>query len=105
MKNAIKRVNKLIERSVSKTSEDRSASHRRLTVATPAPPRPVRPVMAGDLSLAPLRSFDDFLLSFDRFRLPRLQDVDKWNRRVLSNLHYYQTNYLVVAVIVFTLVG
>ena len=61
--------------------------------------------MASDLSLAPIRSLDDFLLSLNRFHLPQFKDLEKWNKRVVYNLHYYQTNYFVTAIMIFTLIG
>jgi len=45
------------------------------------------------LHLAPLRSFDDFTA---RFQLPAFNDLEKWGNRVVKNLMYYQTNYIVV---------
>ncbi|KAF0300334.1 PRA1 family protein 3 [Amphibalanus amphitrite] len=62
--------------------------------------------MAGmELEVAPLRSFDDFLAHSARFQIPNYREPEKWTNRVLQNLLYYQTNYFVSAVIIFTLVG
>lgn len=61
--------------------------------------------MASDMSLAPIRSLDDFLLSLNRFQLPQFKDLEKWNKRVVNNLLYYQTNYFITAIIIFTLIG
>ncbi|KAL6458492.1 hypothetical protein MHYP_G00337220 [Metynnis hypsauchen] len=57
------------------------------------------------VELAPLRSWDDFFPGSERFAKPDLRDLAKWNNRVVSNLLYYQTNYLAVAVVVFLVVG
>ncbi|CAM4627467.1 hypothetical protein PO909_005409 [Leuciscus waleckii] len=57
------------------------------------------------VEIAPLRGWDDFYPGSDRFAKPDTRDLAKWNNRVVSNLLYYQTNYLVVAIIVFMLVG
>ncbi|KAM6471002.1 PRA1 family protein 3 [Python bivittatus] len=58
-----------------------------------------------DVQFAPLRSWDDFIPGHDRFAVPDFKDIYKWNNRVVSNLLYYQTNYLVVAATVFSIVG
>ena len=58
-----------------------------------------------EIELPPLRSLDDFLLSSDRFQLPNLQDFEKWGSRVVNNLMYYQTNYIVVFAIIFLIIG
>uniref|UniRef100_A0A2K6FUW0 PRA1 family protein n=1 Tax=Propithecus coquereli TaxID=379532 RepID=A0A2K6FUW0_PROCO len=50
-----------------------------------------------DVNIAPLRAWDDFFPGSDRFARPDFRDISKWNNRVVSNLLYYQTNYLVVA--------
>lgn len=57
------------------------------------------------LQLAPLRSVNDFLLESARFQLPNFQDFEKWGNRVVKNLLYYQTNYLLMGATVFLLVG
>jgi hypothetical protein len=62
-------------------------------------------VMASELTLAPIRTIEDFLLSSARFHLPELRNSEKWNKRVISNLLYYQTNYFLMAIILFTLIG
>nr|KAF6419903.1 ADP ribosylation factor like GTPase 6 interacting protein 5 [Molossus molossus] len=51
-----------------------------------------------DVNIAPLRAWDDFFPGSDRFARPDFRDISKWNNRVVSNLLYYQTNYLVVLV-------
>ena len=50
----------------------------------------------GGLQLAPLRPIDDFILGSARFQLPNFSDWEKWGNRVVKNLLYYQTNYLLV---------
>jgi len=57
------------------------------------------------VELAPLRTWDDFLPTADRFAKPDMKDLMKWNNRVVNNLLYYQTNYLLMAVAVFLIVG
>lgn len=57
------------------------------------------------VELTPLRSWDDFFPSSDRFAKPDFNDMARWNNRVVSNLLYYQTNYLVLAIAVFLIVG
>ena len=62
--------------------------------------------MAGaELELAPLRSLDDFLSNSARFQIPNYREPERWTNRVVQNLLYYQTNYFVSAVLIFTLVG
>ncbi|OCT85938.1 hypothetical protein XELAEV_18024107mg [Xenopus laevis] len=58
-----------------------------------------------DVQVAPLRPWVDFFPGSDRFALPDFKDISKWNNRVVSNLLYYQTNYLAVAAAVICLVG
>ncbi|XP_053410259.1 PRA1 family protein 3-like [Nycticebus coucang] len=58
-----------------------------------------------DVTIAPLRAWDDFFLGSDRFARPDFRDISKWNNRVVSNLLYYQTNYLVVAAMMISVVG
>lgn len=57
------------------------------------------------VELTPLRPWDDFFPGSERFAKPDFKDLAKWNNRVISNLLYYQTNYLVLAVVVFLIVG
>ncbi|RWS26722.1 hypothetical protein B4U80_00715 [Leptotrombidium deliense] len=56
------------------------------------------------MEVAPLRSLNDFLLD-STFQLPNFQDLKKWANRVNSNLLYYQTNYFISSIIIFTVVG
>lgn len=62
--------------------------------------------MSGsELELAPLRSWDDFLANSARFQIPNYREPERWTNRVMQNLLYYQSNYFVSAVIIFTVVG
>uniref|UniRef100_A0A8D2FME7 PRA1 family protein n=1 Tax=Theropithecus gelada TaxID=9565 RepID=A0A8D2FME7_THEGE len=47
--------------------------------------------------ITPLHTWDDFFPSSDRFAWPDFRDICKWNNHVLTNLLCCQTNYLVVA--------
>lgn len=47
------------------------------------------------LQFAPLRSLDDFVLESARFQVPS-SDLVKWNNRIVKNLLYYQTNYMLL---------
>uniref|UniRef100_A0A663EJ20 PRA1 family protein n=40 Tax=Neoaves TaxID=3078114 RepID=A0A663EJ20_AQUCH len=60
---------------------------------------------AMEVQVAPLRAWDDFFPGSDRFARPDFKDISKWNNRVVSNLLYYQTNYLMVAAAVVSIVG
>ncbi|XP_020489452.1 ADP-ribosylation factor-like 6 interacting protein 5a [Labrus bergylta] len=57
------------------------------------------------VELTPLRPWDDFFPGSERFSKPDFKDLARWNNRVVSNLLYYQTNYLTLAVVVFLIVG
>uniref|UniRef100_A0A669D1M7 PRA1 family protein n=1 Tax=Oreochromis niloticus TaxID=8128 RepID=A0A669D1M7_ORENI len=57
------------------------------------------------IEVAPLRPWTDFFPGSDRFAKPDTKDFTKWNNRVVSNLLYYQTNYLALVTFVFLLVG
>lgn len=57
------------------------------------------------VELAPLRAWEDFYPGSERFSKPDFKDVSKWNNRVVSNLLYYQTNYLLLAASLFLIVG
>ena len=57
------------------------------------------------LEISPLRTLDDFLLESARFQVPNFQDLEKWGNRVYNNLIYYQTNYFLMSVALFILVG
>lgn len=59
----------------------------------------------ADVQPPPLRSLDDFLLSSARFALPDVRDLDRWNNRIINNLLYYQSNYLLSALCLLLMVG
>lgn len=59
----------------------------------------------GAFEVAPLRSLDDFILESARFQMPNFRDLDKWGKRVYNNLVYYQSNYFLLALALFALVG
>ena len=61
--------------------------------------------VSDSLEFAPLRSLDDFMLESARFQMPNLQDLEKWGNRVFNNLIYYQSNYFLMALGLFALVG
>uniref|UniRef100_A0A2K6NT54 PRA1 family protein n=1 Tax=Rhinopithecus roxellana TaxID=61622 RepID=A0A2K6NT54_RHIRO len=56
-------------------------------------------------NITPLRAWDDFFPSSDHFAWPDFRDICKRNNHVVSNLLYCQTNYLVVAAMVISVVG
>ncbi|CAM2116609.1 PRA1 family protein 3 [Caretta caretta] len=58
-----------------------------------------------EVQVAPRRAWDDFFPGVERFARPDFRDVSKWNNRVVSNLLYYQTNYLLLAAAVVSIVG
>ena len=106
--------NRLVTNRFVTTSTTDSLPRRQLSVdrrrAPTAPSRQTTTIrsdetMASDMTLAPIRSLDDFLLSVNRFQLPQFKDFEKWNKRIVYNLHYYQTNYFITAIIIFTLIG
>lgn len=59
----------------------------------------------AEFGIAPLRSLDDFILEAARFQIPNVNDLEKWGNRVTSNLLYYQTNYFLMAILIFMIVG
>lgn len=59
----------------------------------------------SEFEISPLRSLDDFLLESARFQVPNIKDMDKWGNRVINNLLYYQTNYFLMSVLMFLIVG
>lgn len=59
----------------------------------------------SEFEIAPLRTLDDFILESARFQIPNVRDLDKWGNRVVNNLLYYQTNYLLMAIVMFLIVG
>lgn len=61
--------------------------------------------MDGDLTFAPFRPFDDFIGNGNNFSIPNFGDLERLNNRITNNLLYYQTNYLVVLILVCVIVG
>lgn len=75
---------------------------------------------SSEIELAPLRSLDDFILSksrshfsslsillselASRFQVPDYNNVEKFINRIVSNLIYYQTNYALSTVVIFSLI-
>ncbi|XP_046406618.1 PRA1 family protein 3 isoform X2 [Ischnura elegans] len=58
-----------------------------------------------ELEISPLRSLHDFILDSARFQIPNVKDMEKWGNRVVNNLLYYQTNYFLMSVVIFLVVG
>lgn len=48
----------------------------------------------SEVRLPPLRALDDFVLGPARLAVPDPCDPQRWCHRVINNLLYYQTNYL-----------
>ncbi len=59
----------------------------------------------GGVTVAPLRSLDDFLTSKARFQIPDFNNEERWLNRITHNLLYYQTNYFVSAAVIFAVVA
>lgn len=57
------------------------------------------------VEVTPLRSWDDFFPGSERFCKPDGKDLTRWSNRVVSNLLYYQTNYIAIALVAFIVVG
>lgn len=57
------------------------------------------------MELMPLRPWGDFFPGSERFARPDGKDLAKWNKRVINNLLYYQTNYLALVTAVLLIVG
>lgn len=59
----------------------------------------------NNVKVEPLRTLDDFLLESARFQAPNFSDLERWGKRVKENLIYYQSNYFLMSIIIFLLVG
>ncbi|CAH1111824.1 unnamed protein product [Psylliodes chrysocephalus] len=59
----------------------------------------------SDFEIAPLRPLGDFILEAARFQVPNVKDVERWGNRVTNNLLYYQTNYFLMSILIFIIVG
>ena len=46
-----------------------------------------------------------YLVCHDNFQVPDTSNPERWANRIISNLLYYQSNYLLSAAIIFTLVA
>lgn len=57
------------------------------------------------VDIAPFQSLDEFILDTSRFGLPNFGDPEKWANRIINNLLYFQTNYFMLAIIIFALIG
>lgn len=57
---------------------------------------PSHPEKMSEVRLPPVRTLDDFLLGSTRLAPPDLRDLQRWHNRVINNLLYYQSNYLLV---------
>ena len=55
-------------------------------------------LQVGRFKVPPFRGLEDFLLDKKRYQLP--EDVVRCNKRVLNNLHYYETNYYAVLLLI-----
>ena len=56
------------------------------------------------VALPPMRSLRDFLTDA-RFSCPAFIDMDRMNNRIIKNLVYYQSNYILTVLVIFLLVG
>ncbi|KAM7339281.1 PRA1 family protein 2 [Alexandromys fortis] len=59
----------------------------------------------SEVRLPPLRALDDFVLGSARLAAPDPGDPQRWCHRVINNLLYYQTNYLLCFGISLALAG
>jgi len=57
----------------------------------------------GKVKVVAPRPIDDFLLDKKRYELPK--DVISCNNRLLSNLHYYETNYFIILLLTSLLIS
>ncbi|XP_061470262.1 PRA1 family protein 2 [Rhineura floridana] len=53
-------------------------------------------VKMSEVRLPPVRALDDFLLGCTRLAPPDVRDLQHWHNRVINNLLYYQSNYLLL---------
>ncbi|XP_071960284.1 PRA1 family protein 3-like [Antedon mediterranea] len=61
--------------------------------------------MNGDVEFPPFRPLDDFLLDPARFTLPSFTDPIRWTNRIIDNMLYYQSNYLLFIIVTFLIIG
>ncbi|GMT25297.1 hypothetical protein PFISCL1PPCAC_16594 [Pristionchus fissidentatus] len=50
--------------------------------------------IVNGVELPNIRPLDDFLVDKARYEAPPFNDLARWNNRIISNLLYYQTNYI-----------
>ncbi len=60
--------------------------------------------MSQDWRFAPFRSINDFIRD-GTWSMPNFSDKDRFNKRIINNLIYYQTNYFILGLAVILLVG
>jgi len=60
--------------------------------------------MANEMVFAPWRTMDDFILSQSRFQVPTYDNKEKFRNRIVSNLIYYQTNYAISSILIFSFI-
>eukprot|EP00057_Strongylocentrotus_purpuratus_P030384 XP_781527.2 PREDICTED: PRA1 family protein 2 [Strongylocentrotus purpuratus] len=58
-----------------------------------------------DIEIPPFRPLDDFIKESARFSAPAVGNPMRWANRVIDNLLYYQTNYFLILVAIFLIVG
>ena len=62
--------------------------------------------MSGaQLQFAPFRKIDDAIGGAENYVVPNLSDLARLSNRITNNLLYYQTNYFVIFLIIFVLIG
>lgn len=59
----------------------------------------------SEVQLPPIRTLDDFALGSARLAAPDPCDPQRWCHRVINNLLYYQTNYLLCFIFSLALTG
>ena len=59
----------------------------------------------GQLQFAPFRKIDDAIGGAENYVVPNLSDLARLSNRITNNLLYYQTNYFVLFLIIFVLIG
>ncbi|XP_067042114.1 PRA1 family protein 3-like [Acropora muricata] len=56
------------------------------------------------VTLPPMRSLRDFLTDA-QFSSPTFNDLERMNNRIINNLIYYQSNYILTVIVIFLVVG
>jgi len=56
------------------------------------------------VALPPMRSLRDFLTDA-QFSSSTFNNMDRMNNRIIKNLIYYQSNYILTVIVIFLLVG